>query len=303
MADRVARIGAQQVADEDEVAERLAHLLALVAEHAGVRPVGDPRRDARSRPRSGRARDSWCGKSEVAAAAVDLEARRRGRSVAIAEHSMCHPGRPGPHGDSHAGSSGSERCQSTKSSGSRLPGHVGSLPRSLAIGSISSRGEVRQLAEARPRVDVEVDVAVGDVGEPVVDEPLDHRHHLRDVLGGARVVIGRQPVERRHLGQEGRHVAVAEGEVVLAGLACLAQHVVVDIGQVLDVDDVVAEVLEIPMQDVEADVGERVPEVAGVVRRDAADVEADGRALADGRERLEPAAAGIVEAEGHGREF
>ncbi len=53
---------------------------------------------------------------------------------------MCHPGRPGPHGDSHDGSSGRERCQSTKSSGSRLPGMSGTLPRSLAIASISSRG-------------------------------------------------------------------------------------------------------------------------------------------------------------------
>ena len=31
---------------------------------------------------------------------------------------MCHPGRPSPHADGHFGSSGFERFQSTKSSGS-----------------------------------------------------------------------------------------------------------------------------------------------------------------------------------------
>ena len=38
----------------------------------------------------------------------------------IAEHSMCQPGRPGPHGLSHAGSPGLAPFHSVKSSGSRL---------------------------------------------------------------------------------------------------------------------------------------------------------------------------------------
>src|ERR1700712_2836119 len=43
---------------------------------------------------------------------------------AIAEHSMCHPGRPRPHGDGHdavVGSDGLWPFQSAKSRGSRLP--------------------------------------------------------------------------------------------------------------------------------------------------------------------------------------
>ena len=38
----------------------------------------------------------------------------------IAEHSMCQPGRPVPHGESHCGSPGLAAFHSTKSSGSRL---------------------------------------------------------------------------------------------------------------------------------------------------------------------------------------
>ena len=119
------------------------------------------------------------------------------------------------------------------------------------------------------------------------------------MLGRAREMVGWQPVQRRHLGQEGGDVAVAEREIVLAGLPGLAQHVVVDIGQVLDVDDVMAEVLEIPMQHVEADVGECVAEVARVVRGHATDVEPDAVAAGDRREGMETAPAGVVKAEGH----
>ena len=38
----------------------------------------------------------------------------------IAEHSMCQPGRPAPHGDSHVGSPGLDIFQSTKSRGLRF---------------------------------------------------------------------------------------------------------------------------------------------------------------------------------------
>ena len=36
-------------------------------------------------------------------------------------HSVCHPGRPGPHGESHDGSPALAAFQSTKSMGARLP--------------------------------------------------------------------------------------------------------------------------------------------------------------------------------------
>jgi hypothetical protein len=39
----------------------------------------------------------------------------------MAEHSMCQPGRPRPHGESHAGSPGLAAFHSAKSAGFRLP--------------------------------------------------------------------------------------------------------------------------------------------------------------------------------------
>lgn len=42
-------------------------------------------------------------------------------SLAITLHSMCHPGRPGPHGESHAGSPGFDDFHSAKSAEDRFP--------------------------------------------------------------------------------------------------------------------------------------------------------------------------------------
>jgi hypothetical protein len=58
---------------------------------------------------------------------------------ASAEHSMCQPGRPGPHSDSHDGSSAAEGCQRMKSSGSCLLGSSGFPPRSAASSNMTSR--------------------------------------------------------------------------------------------------------------------------------------------------------------------
>ena len=67
---------------------------------------------------------SWCGKRRSTPPPWMSKAVPR-YLPAIAEHSMCQPGRPGPHGLGHAAVSGSDSFfqpfQSAKSRGSRLP--------------------------------------------------------------------------------------------------------------------------------------------------------------------------------------
>ena len=77
------------------------------------------------------------GEDEIDAAAVDVEVGAQELLPAIAEHSMCQPGRPSPHGDGHEVSS-SALCafQSAKSSGSSLRLAVpASSPWSISSGS------------------------------------------------------------------------------------------------------------------------------------------------------------------------
>ena len=125
--------------------------------------------------------------------------RRRGWSTrlaqvlhAIAEHSMCQPGRPGPQGCPTPARRASGACHSTKSSGSRLCGSSGKLPRSLA--TVQHPSCVR-LAEEPAEVAVlralEVDAALLRRRAPFSISRCTDRQHLGDVP--------RSPAERRRV--------------------------------------------------------------------------------------------------------
>src|ERR1700735_1654305 len=58
--------------------------------------------------------------------------------VAMAAHSTCQPGRPGPKSDDQDGSPGRAVSQTMGSSGSFLPGRPGSPPRSADSSAIVS---------------------------------------------------------------------------------------------------------------------------------------------------------------------
>ena len=93
---------------------------------------------------------------------------------------MCQPGRPGPHGLSHAGSPGLELFQRAKSPGFRFGGGLdaGACHQLFGIA-------VAELAVVGVTGHVEVDVAPRRVGKPLVDQPRDDLDDLGDVLGGA----------------------------------------------------------------------------------------------------------------------
>ena len=63
---------------------------------------------------------SWCGNTRSRPPPW-MSSALPSVACAIAEHSMCHPGRPGPHGASQRGSPGRAAFQSAKSRRSRLP--------------------------------------------------------------------------------------------------------------------------------------------------------------------------------------
>src|SRR3989442_10717123 len=49
-------------------------------------------------------------------------------ALAITEHSICHPGRPGPQGEDHEGSPGFERFHKAKSEGDLRPIPIDKAP-------------------------------------------------------------------------------------------------------------------------------------------------------------------------------
>ncbi len=126
-----------EVADEDEVAERLRHLGAVETDQPDVEPQPHELL-TRSPTRTGPSRTRGAGTRDPGRPRGCRSSRPSSRSTR-AEHSMCQPGRPGPQRDSQAGSSGREGCQRTKSSGSRLLGSSGWPPCSAASSNMRGR--------------------------------------------------------------------------------------------------------------------------------------------------------------------
>ena len=195
---------------------------------------------------------------------------------------MCQPGRPGPSGLSQCGSPSRGPRQTTQSSGSFLPGPVGVT---AALGEQREHRVavvVRLLAERRVGGHREVEVVLDPVDRAGLLQPLDQGHRERDRLDRADVVLGREHPQRLHVLAEQLGLALGELGPVDAHLGRPLQQRVIDVGDVLDVDHLVAGVAPGPVQQVEADVVGRVAHVRGVVRRDAAGIE-PGRPVGRGR--------------------
>ena len=157
-----------------------------------VEHVGERRRSCRATSTSSRRRRSPCrcaassartcgrrprpARSRSRGAGTRGRRRRRGcRSPSprissdIAEHSMCQPGRPGPHGESHGGSPGFAAFHSAKSSGLRLRSSTST--RAPALSSSSSSVRCDSSPYVGQRVDLEVHaLALDDVRVPARDE-------------------------------------------------------------------------------------------------------------------------------------
>src|SRR5699024_3107382 len=83
------------------------------------------------------AENSWCGDARSRPPPW-MSKSMPSRLRAVAEHSMCQPGRPAPHGDGHEGAPGRWTRQSSASRGCSLPARSGSPPRSANASAISA---------------------------------------------------------------------------------------------------------------------------------------------------------------------
>ena len=191
---------------------------------------------------------------------------------AIAEHSMCQPGRPRPHGESHA----------------RVLALLVRLPERevervlLEVGALDALALVhlvdvaaRQRAVVGERAHAEVDVAAGRVGVPALDQRADQVEDRLDVLGRQRLVVG--PAEPEPLGVGhvvGGHLAREVGRLAPRRARGVVD-LVVDVGDVGDERHAVALVLEEALQLREDDERPRVADVHARVDGRPARVDAD----------------------------
>ena len=238
---------------------------------------------------------SWCGKTRSRPPPWMSKVRPSRRRL-MAEHSMCQPGRPGPQGLGHEGSPGLAPFHRAKSAALRFRSAM--PPPSPCIDSSVA---VAELAVVRVLAHVEVDVAVGAIGEALVDQPLGEVDDLVDVLGAAGEVVDRvdaQGLDVPHV--VGGHLGGQVGHGHVAGVG-LGDQLVVHVGDVDHQGHFVAAVDQVAFDGVEDDRPDHVADVAGLIDGRPAEIDADLAGL-DGLEGFFGLREGVVDADHGGGE-
>src|SRR6266581_2120417 len=193
---------------------------------------------------------SWCGNINSVAPPWRSYCGPKCRIV-IAVSSMCLPGPP--------------------------QDEVGGMPFPFLDGDPGPRPErfdllSAQLAPAGERRRVVVDAPVlGDVCVALLDQPLDLRDDVVDVIGCERVHVDRVAAEGVHDLEVFAEILVDDVLPLPSGLLHLLDNPVLDVRDILQVEHMVSLVSEEPRDDVERDVRLRVAHVRLVLRGEAAD--------------------------------
>ena len=266
--------GLEDVAQQQEVAQRLAHLLVVDLQHAAVHPVIGEGAAA-------------CGlglgalvlvmrEHQVGAAAVDIERQAQ----VLARHSRAL--------DVPAGTALAPRAFPRRLAG------FGGLPQRevqmVALAIFQALAVGAQLAmTAFHLVDVatgqrtvisvaahaEINVALDLVRMAAIDEFLDEPDHLGDLLGCARAHIGVLHVHGVHIVKEGLRIFSGNLGCAAALFVGLLDDLVINVGDIGDELHVEAAPGEVAADDVEADERTGVADVDVVVHGGTAHVHAD----------------------------
>jgi len=124
---------------------------------------------------------------------------------------------------------------------------------------------VTHLTEPGELRDLEVDRTIDLVGDTGVERATDHREDLRNGTGCARFTVDREQVDESHVAFELGYLLGREVEVVDAEFARLAQHVVVDVGDVSHAARFVSGVAQSSLEKIEAEIDVGVAEVRRVI--------------------------------------
>ena len=210
---------------------------------------------------------------------------------------MCQPGRPAAPGRVEGGARVVRGLPEQEVERVALQ-VLGLLGHRVGAGGVAQlvRAHPGERAEGGRGARLEEDVALGLVGVPALQQQRDQLEDLGDAPGDARVGVRAQHVDRVHVLQELRVLLLGQLRDRDAALTRDTHHVVVDVGDVLDVPDLEGLELQVAAHDVEDDVGEGVPEVSHVVRGDPAHVHADDVVL-DGSQWLSAARERVVDLE------
>ena len=212
---------------------------------------------------------------QIAAAAVDIDRRSQiGRAIAL--HSMCQPGRPGPQGESQVGSPGDGRLPQDEIERIALVRIVRRVAafvrdrRAFLRGESCSAFRIQDLSQSRNT----------RCRCSRTRKPFSMRSSMIETISGtwsvARVKWSKSSALRsRHVRESFAVSRLPSSIPVDPEFFRLAKNVVIDIGDILNVGDVVAFGAEEAHEDVEREKGERMTDVGRVVRSHPAHIDAD----------------------------
>ena len=123
--------------------------------------------------------------------------------------------------------------------------------------------------------DAVIDVVVDDVGIALVDKSLNHVDDFIHVFRNAGILISPADVELVHDVEVRRNIAVGNSIPRDAFAVGSVDDLVVDVGEVLNVRDFIAQVFQITLDDVPCDEGTGIAHVGMVIRCNAADIHLD----------------------------
>ena len=259
----------QDVLDQEEVVQGLAHLFRIDGDEAVVKPVFD----------HGFLAGEGFGlgdfvfmvrEDEVAAAAVEVE----GIAKVLIAHSRAF--------DVPARTAFAPGAVPRRFAGlSTFPeGEVHGIVLAVVDFDTGAGHHVVEAATAQFAVvgelfDAVIDVVVDDVGIAFVDEGLDHVDDFIHVFRYAGILVGPADVELVHDVEVRCDIAVGNGIPRDAFAVGSVDDLIVDVGEVLDVRDFIAQVFQIALDDVPRDERTGIAHVGMVVRRNAADIHLD----------------------------
>ncbi len=261
-------VSLENVANGEEVAEGLAHLLMIDIDKAVVQPVLD--KGFAGRPFALGDFIFMMGEDQVFTAAVDVEslaevlyAHRRTFDVPAGT-----PRAPGgfPGRLSGFGAFPQGKVHGMAFEFSRRNTGAGAHFIHIAL------GEFQVVREALDRV---IDIAAAGVGAAASDQTLHQGDDLADMLGRLRLDRRFQQAEGRHIFVKGADKLFGEEGAVDAAFVGAIDDFVVDVGVVADIGDVISGKLQIAVDDVKDDVGAGMTDMAVVINSNAADVHAD----------------------------
>ena len=144
----------------------------------------------------------------------------------------------------------------------------------------------------------EIHIAIGGIGGAFGLQFADQAADCIKAAGGPRHAIGGEDIEAGHVGHEGLDIALAHGLHRAAFFGGAVENLVVNVGVVLHERHRVATPDQVAAQHIPGDVAAGMTEVAEVVHRDPAAIDAHLAGL-ERPELLNAAGEGVGELQGH----